>query len=269
VRYPLSALLYWPVIWAGYRAGRLNVDLLARCSFPGLLALGGQILWALAPYYLPASMLGFFIRMAFVWSLLVAMIVFPDERRLLRSGTFFVGVAFCVGGFLALSWSKVRLDAEVTTPGIVIMLFCSMFFGLYGVAVRGFLRGVHPVLGFGIVSQVVSLGTLILLPLFGRPALLLTLTAGDLTVLISSSVLGVALGHFFMYTSVQRLGATITMGVGATGPFVTVVLARLFLSESMTGDQWSAGITMSGGALALLRAQRRVVSPETARRGTS
>jgi drug/metabolite transporter (DMT)-like permease len=258
VRYPLSAVLFWPVLWVCFRSDRLTWGLLARCLLPGLLAFVGQVLWATAPYYLPASMISFFIRLAFVWSMLAAMAIFADERRLLGSRGFYVGVALCSAGFIALSWSKMQEDDQVTTTGVVIMLGCSLVFGLYGVAVRGLLRNVHPLLAFGVVSQIVSIGTLILLPLYGDVAILGTLPRFDWFVLAASSVMGIAMGHFFMYTAVQDLGPTITSAVGTTGPFITVILAGIFLGEHLTLAQWSAGITIIIGALLLLRVQDRL-----------
>lgn len=220
VRYPLSALLYWPILFVFWRAGVLNRRLVSRCAIPAILALSGQVLWALAPYYLSASAIGFLVRMSLVWSLLGAMSLFPDERRLLRVPGFYVGLLLSVGGFIVLSVSKGMFDANVTVTGIAIILACSFFFGLYGVSVRQCLRGVHPLVGFGVVSQFVSIGTLIAAAAFGRPYDLASLATLGWCQLVASSILGIALGHFFLYVAVGRLGAAITSGVGAIGPFV-------------------------------------------------
>jgi len=188
VRYPLSALLYWPVLFVSWRTGVLNRQLIARCVTPAVLALSGQVLWALAPYYLTASVIGFLVRMSLVWALLGAMILFSDERRLLRVPRFYVGLVMSVGGFVVLSISKGMFDANVTVTGVVIILACSFFFGLYGVSVRHCLRGVHPLAGFGVVSQFVSIGTLIAVAAFGQPKDLVSLpTLGWCQLVISSN----------------------------------------------------------------------------------
>ncbi len=177
VRYPLSALLYWPILWAFYRSKLLTFRTILLCAVPAALAFSAQVLWALAPYYLPASAIGFFARLALVWSLLGAMILFSDERKLLSTVGFYVGLLFSVGGFVVLSVSKGLLDTDVTWVGILIITVCSSFFGLYAVAVRWFLRRVHPLLGFGVVCQYVSLGTLVLMFSFGQPSELMQLRA--------------------------------------------------------------------------------------------
>jgi len=267
VRYPLSAMLYWPVLFVFGRAGVLNRQLVARCAIPAFFALSGQVLWALAPYYLPASAIGFLVRMSLVWSLLGAMTLFPDERRLLRVSGFYVGLALSIGGFVVLSVSKGMFDADVTVKGIIIILACSFFFGFYGVSVRRCLRGVHPLVGFGVVSQFVSIGTLLALTLtatagVARPQALSSLGPTSWCQLVSSSILGIALGHLFLYIGVARLGAAITSGVQAITPLVTVALAIVFLDESMSPSQWIAGVAMVIGAVVLLRTQQVVAAPD-------
>lgn len=260
MRYPLSAMLYWPVLLVAWRVGALNRQLIARCAIPASFALSGQVLWALSPYYLPASAIGFLVRMSLVWSLLGAMTLFRDERRLLRVSGFYVGLLLSVGGFTVLSVSKGMFDADVTVTGIAIILACSFFFGFYGVSVRQCLRGVHPLVGFGVVSQFVSVGTLIAVTAFGQPQDLKSLATLGWCQLVGSSILGIALGHLFLYVGVGRLGAAITSGVQAVTPLVTVTLAIVFLGESLSAPQWVAGMAMVVGAVVLLRTQQVVLA---------
>jgi drug/metabolite transporter (DMT)-like permease len=255
IRYPLSAMLYWPVLWHAYRHGQLNRYVAARCVIPAILALAGQVFWALAPYHLAANAIGFFIRFALVWSVLGAVILFRDERLLLRLPRFYLGMGLCVGGFIALSMSAGFSDADISSTGVVIMLFCSLFFGLYAVSVRLFLRGMNSLIGFGVVSQYVSIGTVTAMLVWGSPTVVPDLTAETWAALALSSLLGIAMGHFFLYAAIQRVGAAITAGVQSVTPFLTVGIAFIFLGESLTMTQWGAGIMMVAGAAVLLSAQ--------------
>jgi drug/metabolite transporter (DMT)-like permease len=259
IRYPMAAVLYWPVLAVAFQSGRLDRCVIGRCLAPALLALGGQILWALAPYHLPASAIGFFVRMSLLWSLAAAMAFFPDERRLLASPRFHAGILLAVAGFLVLSVNKLKLDAEVSGTGIVIILACSFFFGLYAVSVRQFLRGIHPLVAFGVVSQIVSAGTLAAMLTAGRYADLLSLRKPDWVIVAASSILGIALGHVFLYASVKRLGAAITSGAQTLTPFVTAALAWAILGESLSAVGWCGGVGMVVGATVLLMAQNQLV----------
>ena len=263
IRYPFSAVLYWPILWHAHRSGHLDRRTAALCVIPATLALGGQIFWALAPYYLPASSIGFYLRFALVWSVVAAVTLFPDERRLLKLTRFYVGLGLCVGGFVALSLSTETSHGDVSAKGIVIMFFCSVFFGLYSVSVRRFLQGTYPLIGFGVVSQYVSLGTLTAMFVWGMPSRVGSLGTEEWAVLATSSVLGVALGHFFLYAAVQSVGAAITSGVQSVTPFLTVIMATTLLGETMTMWKWTAGLTMVAGAAVLLSAQH-VMNPDLA-----
>ncbi|MEO1994077.1 MAG: EamA family transporter [Planctomycetaceae bacterium] len=127
LRYPLAALMFWPVLIRAFRAKRLTGGLLKRCLIPAALAFSGQILWALTPYYLSASAIGFYVRSSLVWALLAAMLLFPDERVLLRRWQFHTGLALTVAGFFVLSIAA-NSNLEITRQGIVLILFFGLFF---------------------------------------------------------------------------------------------------------------------------------------------
>jgi drug/metabolite transporter (DMT)-like permease len=258
-RYPLAAVLYWPVLFGAYRHGLLDRSVLRRCAVPAAFALAAQILWGLAPYFLAASSIGFFSRLSAVWTLAAALVFFRDERVLLGSLGFYGGLTLTGTGFVVLAFSRGQVGGDTTWTGIVIMLFCSFFFGMYGASVRHFLRGIHPLIGFAVVSQLVSAGTFSMMWMFGEPQQLLVQTWQSGTLLVVSSILGIALGHFFLYTSVQHLGAAIPACVSSVSPFLTAAIAFVFLGESLTKTQWAAGFTMVLGAIVLLSNQQTVV----------
>jgi drug/metabolite transporter (DMT)-like permease len=258
-RYPLAAVLYWPVLLAAYRHGLIDRTVWGRCMVPAGFALIAQVLWGLAPYFLAASSMGFFARLSAVWTVAAAMVFYRDERVLLGSLGFYLGAILTFLGFLILALSRGQVGGQVTWAGITIMLFWSFFFGMYGASVRHYLRGIHPLIGFAIVSQMVGTGTFSAMWVFGQPQQLLHPTWQTGSLLVFSSVLGIAMGHFFLFTAVQRLGAALPACVGAVAPFLTVALASAFLGETLTGIQWVAGITMVLGAIVLLSNRQMVV----------
>jgi len=255
IRYPLAAVVFWPLLIRAYRNRQLSRGLLRRCLVPAGLAFCGQILWALSPYYLSASAIGFYVRSSLVWSLLAAMVLFPDERVLLRRWQFHSGLGLTILGFVVLSVAA-NPHLEITGVGIVLILFCSLFFGLYGVSVRYYLRDTPPHVAFGIVCQLVSAGTMSAMLLQGDFSNLQQLPVRSWLVLVASALLGVALGHIFMYSAIRRLGAALTSSIQSLSPFLTAIFASLFLSERMTVREWSAGLGLAIGACILVRTQR-------------
>ena len=258
VRYPLGAILYLPILVVAWRTGELSGDMLRRCLVPSLLALGGQVLWGLTPYYLPAGTIGFLLRFSLVFSLAGAVLLFPDERQLLKQVSFYTGLILSIVGFLLLSASKIQTDAEVTVAGILIAFACSLFYGFYGVSVRYFLLRTNPLVSSGVVSTFVSIGTVIMMFWIGDYGALVRVSGSDWLVILASSVVGITLGHYFLYSAVPLLGAAVTSGAQTLTPFATIVLATWLLRESMTAVEWIAGLMMVVGAAILILAHYRI-----------
>jgi drug/metabolite transporter (DMT)-like permease len=254
-RYPLAAVLYWPILWSARRRGALNADVLRRCLVPAFFSFSGQVFWALSFYFLSASAVGFLVRNSIGWTIIAGMFVFREERAFLKSARFFCGLTVCVVGVLVLSLARGLPTMEITATGIVLILFCGMFFGLYAVSVRYFLWPVHSALAAAVVCNYVAIGTLLLLPL-GEPAELAQLSGQNWLLVLLSAFLGIVLGHSFLYSAVNRLGTSITSSVQSVTPFVTVAFAYLYLGEALTGIQWIGGITIVVGAIVLLSIRR-------------
>ncbi|MEO1994076.1 MAG: DMT family transporter, partial [Planctomycetaceae bacterium] len=119
-----------------------------------------------------------------------------------------------------------------------------------------FLNNDSPYLSFGVVCQYVSAGTITGMLLMGDIDRLWTLPLRGWGTLIASSLLGVGLGHIFLYSAVRRLGAALTSSVQSISPFITAFIASLFLSECMTAREWMAGVAMAVGAGVLVQSQR-------------
>ena len=254
-RYPLAAVLYWPILWSGRQRGALNGEVLRRSLGPAFFSFSGQVLWALSFYYLSASAVGFFVRSSIVWTLIAGMVVFREERALLTSPKFFGGLACCVVGFLVLSVAGGHTNMQITPTGIVLILSCGIAFGLYAVSIRYFLRPVHSALAAAVVCNYVAVGTLILMP-FGEPSQLKHLSGQNWLLVVLSAFLGIVLGHTFLYSAVNRLGTSISSGVQSVTPFITAAVAYLYLGEALSVVQWGGGITIVVGAIVLLSCVR-------------
>lgn len=285
VRYPIAAIVYWPLLYVALRSGRLNLQLLRRCLVPALFSLFAQIFWGLAFYELQASEVSFLVRLSMLWAIVGSMVLFQDERLLLRRPGFFLGVVLIVGGFLGMSLinqpaaandsatiavtteasigqtqSGPKFDEGNYSLGVMYVLLCGALFGFYMVSVRSCIPEVDPILAFGVVANFVSLGTIAGMFWKGDVGLLTQQTPFSWSLLIGSSLLGIALGHIMMYIAVQRLGAAITSSCQTLMPFVTAAAASFALSESLSRPQWIAGSIMIVGAIVLL-SLRHEISP--------
>ncbi len=257
IRFPLAAILYWPVLIYFHRHGVLSWQVIRRCRLPATCAFTAQIMWAAAPYYLPASPIGFLARLSMFFSILFAMLLIREERQLLGIPHFYIGCLATTAGFLLLSLGAGLQAEEIYLSGLLILLGFDIFIGLYVVTVRTHLGSIHPLLSFGVIAQMVSAGLLVLSLGLGSWQVLPTLPAMSWVLLAASSVLGIAMAHALMYIAIHRLGASVTAGLQNLTPLVTALLAMLFLQEKLSGSQWLGGLTILLGSAWLLIAHTK------------
>jgi len=253
VRYPIAALLYLPWLVFGIRRGQLR-GLWLTAAIPTALNLACQTLWAWAPYHLDAGLLAFLLRLCVVWSLLGAFIVFRDERPLARSPRFWIGAGLALMGFVVMSWHGITRGPGASMTGILIIFFCGICLGLYGVSVRYVMHKLHPLVVFSLVSGYTSIGLIAMAPL-GEPASVLRLPSLPLTVLIASSFIGIAAAHGLYYIAVQRIGVAICSLMLMATPLVSSLGAYLLLGENFTLTQWAGGAVLLVGSTLAIKAQ--------------
>ena len=230
IRYPIAAALLWPTLFFAWRRGDLGSPVLLRALVPAAFAFIGQICWAAAPYYIQANAIGFFIKASTIWAVAGAMLLFPGERLLLRSRRFGAGMLLAVAGLLGLAFSSGAFSDALSGTGILVILSCGLFFGFYGVSIRYFMQGISPMVAFGVVAQYVSIGTVILMGIFGVEGSIVNLTQKGWVLVVSTALFGVCISHIFFYVALLRLGASITSSFQMLSPFLTYLVAALYLS---------------------------------------
>ncbi len=264
VRYPLSAALYLPWLVAAAR-DRANRRLWALAVIPTLPNIVGQTCWAWSPYYIDPGLLMFIVRVSVVFAIIGAVILFPDERRLLRSGHFWTGLAMNVTGFLTVVLRACPGTGGVTVMGVLIALGCAVFWGAYVCSVRATIAGMNPLRAFAIVSLYTSIGCLALAPL-GRPSSLLKLNGFDAGILLLSAAIGIAAAHGLYYIAVQRLGASIPSTITTLTPFITAAGSSFLFHEILSWEQWAGGVLAAIGSALVIWSQRFLGPPAAAER---
>jgi len=256
VRYPISALAYLPWLVVAIRRGGLGRFWLTAL-IPSAINVAGQTLWGLSPYYLPAGQLAFLFRLSALFGVLGAFWLFRDERRLARSPLFWVGAILATIGFATMS-ALILTGATVIRPaGIVIIFLCSFCYGAYGVSVRYVMGKLNPLVVFAVICAYTSIPLLAMAPL-GTPSSVLSLKPLQMTILLVSGLLGVALAHGLYYIAVQRLGVVVTSMTLTAMPFVSIVGSSIWLGERFTAGLWVAGSVLVIGTSCALWSQQHL-----------
>ena len=153
-----------------------------------------------------------------------------------------------------MSWAHVLRVRHAGWDGLVIMLFCGICYGLYGVTVRYVMGRLNPLFVFAVVGTYTSIGLIAMAPL-GEPSVLLHLPVKPWIVMLVSAITGISLAHGMYYAAVQRVGAAISTLMLSVTPFVTICGSTLLLGERFSSMQWLGGTILVLGAGVAMQAR--------------
>ncbi len=259
-RYGFSALLWAPVLVIGLLSGRLRPGLWRAAIVPSIVNAVGQVTFVCAHYQIEPGLLSFGLRSQIIFAAVGAYLLFPAERRVIRSWSYVLGViVVLVGTSGALLMGKERPDAAATL-GILLAIVSGLLFALYALAVRKYMRGTNSVVAFAVISQYTAAAMVVLMLLFGRRSGVeaIELERSEFLLLLLSAIIGIALGHVLYYMSIARLGVAVSAGVLQLHPFVVAVASLFLFGEVLTAAQWISGSVAIGGAVLMLSVQGRV-----------
>lgn len=259
-RYAFSAVLWAPVIALGLARRTLPPDLWRAALLPSLFNALGQAAFAAAPYYVEPGLMTFALRVQIVFVTIAAAVLFPVERRIIRSGGFLLGLAMVVLGTIGTVTLNPGGLGGGTGLGVFLSVGSGLLFAGYAVSVRHAMHGINPLVAFAAISQYTAVLLAVPMLLFADRAGLaaLDLPAPRFTLLLLSSLIGIGLGHTFYYFSIARLGVAVSSGVIQLQPFIVAAASFPLFGERLTAGQWGSGAVAIVGAAIILYAQDRV-----------
>lgn len=288
-RYGFSALVWLPVlVIAARRGGRFGASgglpkgLWKAAIIPSIVNTAGQVAFTSAHYVIDPGLLTFGLRSQLVFVAIGAWIMFPRERAVIRTPGYLIGALLLIAGMIGVLIMAPGSDASHAASahageisrgssaahfaGVVLAVGSGMLFACYGLAVRRYMHGVNPVLAFATICQYTAAALVGLMLIFGKRGGLsvLDLPGDQISLLLVSALIGIAIGHVFYYISIARLGVAVTAGVLQLQPFLVALGSVPLFHEHLTIWQWIGGCIAVGGALLMLSMQW-VVSRRVAR----
>jgi drug/metabolite transporter (DMT)-like permease len=264
-RYGFSALLWAPALVLAYRRRTAPPGLWTAAIVPALFNTIGQVLFAWAPYIIDPGLMTFGMRMQIVFVAAGAAMLFPAERRIVRSPGFLLGLLIVTAGTIGTVFLGRGLP-EATMGGAVVAVSSGLFFAGYALAVRKYMHGVNPLLAFAVISLYTAAAMVGLMLAFGRGqgATALEMGGGRLGLLLLSSLVGIGLGHTFYYISIARMGVAVSAGVIQLQPIIVALASLGLFGERLNALQWGAGSLAVLGAGLILYVQHRLGRPAPA-----
>lgn len=191
-----------------------------------------------------------------------SLIYFADERPLVKSVRFWLGMILSIAGLVGVVVLKAGFTARATMVGTALMLGAGITWAVYSLAIRILFKEVDSRVSFTIVCIYTTAGLAAAALVFGEPRQLFGLTAGPWACMIISAVLSIALAHTFYYSSIRRIGATIPAVMLQLSPFATLVLSVPIMGERMNFWQWVSGVVLVAGSILAIWAQEHLGKTE-------
>ena len=245
------------LLWMACRAPRrIPVRDWVGCAVAAVPNVVHQIAQTMAVVLLWPGVYALLGRLSVVFTAVLAVIFFADERWIARSWKFQAGTVLALVGVAGLVWAPGQgVSGAETLTGLLLALAAATGWATYGVLVKKFTVRAGPTLGFGVVG---FFTTLLLLPgmlLFGDPSALLCVDAWTNFVLLGSGVISIGLGHWLYYIGIRDVGAAPSQSALLLCPLGTMLLSAGLFGETFRLEQIVSGAVLLIGAFLALSAQ--------------
>jgi len=254
-RYLVACLAIAPLLI--YRAHRgaplLEWRAVTMCLIPCLPNVVHQVTQVIALFYMGPGVYTIFTRASVIFTALLALAFFPEERRVIRQWQFQVGTLLGLIGAFGVVWFQPGRETEhMRLPGLFVAFTATFCWALYGVLIKRPSMQLGPIRSFGLVSLITSI---LLLPLtfaFGKIGAPLHAGAQVNLILIVSAVTCITLAHVLYYVAIREIGVALAQTLQLLCPALALGLSAWIYGERLTHAQiWSAAILLLGAFLAM------------------
>lgn len=218
---------------------------------PSLFLSGWQVFLVYGVSLSKANTAGFLAKMTGVFVVLIGWAALPEEREIIKRGSFIAGFTLAFTGAALIILSKEKLSFSLGSTLLILATFC---WALYTVQMKKLLRELQDVDSLSAMSFV-SGCTCVFLLILAVPDLgkVTTTPLAPNLLLFLSGFLLVGVAGVLYYFLIQKIGATITNTALLSTSFLTVAHSYLFLGEKMTIQQIIGGCVVVLGCYFVLR----------------
>lgn len=254
-RYFVACLAIAPLLACRSRRGAppLEWRAVTMCFIPCLPNVVHQVTQVVALFYMGPGVYTIFTRASVIFTALLALAFFPEERRVIRQWQFQVGTLLGLIGAFGVVWFQPGRETEyMKLPGLFIAFTATFCWALYGVLIKRPSMQLGPIRSFGLVSLITSI---LLLPLtfaFGKIGAPFHAGAQVNLILIVSAVTCITLAHVLYYVAIREIGVALAQTLQLLCPALALGLSAWIYGERLTHAQlWNAAILLLGAFLAM------------------
>src|SRR5256885_2709406 len=154
-----------------------------------------------------------FIRSSVIFTALLALAFFPEERAVIRQWQFQIGTFLGLIGAFGVIWFQANANSHeqhVAMPGLFIAFTATCCWALYGVLIKRPSAELGSIRSFGLVSFITSALLLPLMLAFGNVATPIHAGAHANLVLVISAVICITPAHILYYVAIHEIGVALS-----------------------------------------------------------
>ncbi|MEY2439796.1 MAG: hypothetical protein QOI34_1181 [Verrucomicrobiota bacterium] len=254
-RYLVACIAIAPLVLFRFRSRgpRLDRRLFLLCLLPCFPNVIHQVTQVIALYYIGPGVYAIFTRTSVIFTALLALAFFPEERYVIRQWQFQVGTLLGLIGAFGVLWFQTGAQSKhISIHGLLIAFVATFCWALYSVLVKRPSAELGPIRSFGVISVVTSAFLLPLTCAFGKIDTPLHVAANVNLTLIVSAVLCITLAHVLYYIAIREIGVALAQTLQLLCPIGAVGLSAWIFGERLSSAQlWSATILLAGAFLAM------------------
>jgi drug/metabolite transporter (DMT)-like permease len=254
-RYLIACLAIAPFLIYRIQRGAppLNWRAVIICFIPCLPNVIHQITQVMALFYMGPGVYTIFTRASVIFTALLALAFFPEERHVIRQWQFQLGTVLGLIGAFGVVWFQPGWKSgHIALPGLFIAFTATFCWALYGILVKRPSAQLGSIRSFGLISLITSVLLFPLTLAFGKVGTPLHAGAHVNLVLIISAVSCITLAHILYYVAIREIGVALAQTLQLLCPAGALGLSAWIYGERLTHAQlWSAAILLLGAFLAM------------------
>jgi drug/metabolite transporter (DMT)-like permease len=256
-RYSVAFLAITPFALAHFRRTGIKIGIRAvgLCLLPCIPNVIHQVTQVVALFYVGPGVYAIFTRSSVIFTALLALAFFPEERPVIRQWQFQVGTLLGLLGAFGVIWFQAgdhSEDRHIALPGLLIAFTATFCWALYGIFVKRPSAQLGSIRSFTLISFITSAMLLPLTLLFGKIATPLQVSAHVNLILIISAVSCITLAHVLYYVAIHEIGVALAQTLQLLCPIGAMALSAWIFHERLTHLQlWSAAVLLLGAFLAM------------------
>ncbi len=254
-RYSVACLAIAPLVFYRVRRGGPKIDMhaIGICLLPCLPNVVHQITQVMALFYMGPGVYAIFTRSSVIFTALLALAFFPEERCVIRQWQFQAGTFLGLIGAFGVIWFQAGWQSgHIALRGLIIAFTATFCWALYGVLVKRPSAQLGSIRSFGLISFITSILLLPLTCLFGKIDTPFHAGSHANIMLIISAVSCITLAHVLYYAAIREIGVALAQTLQLLCPAGALALSAWIFGERLTHAQlWSAVILLAGAFLAM------------------